>query len=236
MSVLKKHGVVMLPTEKASEFGIHMNGSLCFHPKAKWNLNITPHHLYILSEEEIKEGDWYYTPIKRSIEQCVNKLLIIKGGSNDVVQLKIIATTDTSLRIGGNTGRRENGISIPIPQPSESFIQKYVEKYNKGEQITEVMVEYYIKGRFEDPMVCLRGCSVYDGTCRHLLNKEEVLKISQDNTITIRQVKDAWTREEVEDLCRRAYVQGADDNKDIGYKDAEEGLASEINEWLKENL
>ncbi len=51
----------------------------------------TPNYILAVSDEEIKVGDWYWTPIKRSIEQCIKKLLIIKGGSNDVEQLKIIA-------------------------------------------------------------------------------------------------------------------------------------------------
>lgn len=45
----------------------------------------------LVSDEKIKEGDWYWTPIKRSIEQCIRKLLIIKDGENDKEQFKIIA-------------------------------------------------------------------------------------------------------------------------------------------------
>ena len=190
MSVLKKAKVVMLPTEKASEFGIHMNGSLCFHPKAKWNLNITPHHLYILSEEEIKEGDWVITTISEI--DVYNQIEKFENKCDKLYCKKIIATTDTSLRIGGNTGRRENGISIPIPQPSESFIQKYVEKYNKGEQITEVMVEYEIEEIFDSNAA----------PDTHPGYEVDVLKISQDNTITIRQVKDSWSREEVVEFLK----------------------------------
>ena len=40
---------------------------------------------------------------------------------------EVLATTDDSLR---------------LPQPSQQFIQKYIEEYNRGNIITDVLVEY----------------------------------------------------------------------------------------------
>lgn len=40
---------------------------------------------------------------------------------------EVLATTDTSLN---------------LPQPSKQFIEKYIEEYNKGNVITDVLVEY----------------------------------------------------------------------------------------------
>ena len=51
-------------------------------------------HYIIVDDSEIKEGDWYWTPIKRTIEQCIRKLLIIKGGENDKKQFKITHSTE----------------------------------------------------------------------------------------------------------------------------------------------
>ena len=50
---------------------------------------------------------------------------------NIVLSEKIIATTDISLVKEYN-----------LPQPSQQFIQKYIEEYNKGNIITDVLVEY----------------------------------------------------------------------------------------------
>ncbi len=47
-----------------------------------------------VNDSEIKEDDWYWTPIKRSIEKCVKKVLAIKGGTNDVAQFKITHSTE----------------------------------------------------------------------------------------------------------------------------------------------
>ena len=61
---------------------------------------------------------------------------------------KIIATTDTSLyREESCTGYTETRSRTfyskkPLPKPSKQFIEKYIEEYNKGEIITNVLVEY----------------------------------------------------------------------------------------------
>lgn len=54
---------------------------------------LTNDHYIITSNDNISEGDWFWTPIKRSIEQCVKKLLIIKGSQNDIEQFKITHST-----------------------------------------------------------------------------------------------------------------------------------------------
>lgn len=56
-------------------------------------IKLSEKHYIIVDDSEIKEGDWYWTPIKRSIEQCIKKLLIIKDGQNDVEQFKITHST-----------------------------------------------------------------------------------------------------------------------------------------------
>lgn len=53
----------------------------------------------------------------------------------------------------------------------------------------------------------------------------ELLKVNpKDNTITIRKVKDSWTREEVEAIVEKAlFAKGA-------------WYPEEIKEWIEENL
>ena len=110
-------------------------------------------HLYVLSTEKIKEGDWVFhldskTILKYDLDEKANN-----------TYKKIIATTDTSLLIDtyinqGDTVKGDliikrnsdytTGLKgrINLPQPSEQFIQKYIEEYNKGNVITDVLVEY----------------------------------------------------------------------------------------------
>lgn len=187
--MFKRAKVVMFPTKEKAVFFISKE-----HPEIAQkgdnsviNPNWIGQHLYFLSDDEIKESDWYYTPSKRSIEQCVKKLLIIKGGSSDIEQKKIIATTDESLLWSKET---ECLPSLPnqLPQPSQSFIKKYIEEYNKGNIITDVMVEY----EEYDWSLLVNG---------HIVLHER-LKIAKDNTITIKKIKDSWSRDEIESILK----------------------------------
>jgi hypothetical protein len=93
-----------------------------------------------------------------------------------------------------------------FPQPSEGFIQKFIDAYNSEDPITEVMVEY-------NHIQSTTG-----------LNEEWVKVNSSDNTITIRKMKDSWTREEVINLCREAINYGKDYNGNLSEK------------WIEYNL
>lgn len=174
-------------------------------------------HLYVLSDDKIKEGDWYYTPIKRSIEQCNKSILIIKGGNNDVEQLKIIATTDTELS-------RNMKLGTYIPKPSQSFIEKYVESYNAGKPITDVLVEYE-EARCHAAYPQQHYCVKPQCTCFAIPFK---LKINpKDNTITIKRVKDSWNREEIEVLLGKLH----DDLADTSVS-----RFVTFNKWISENI
>jgi hypothetical protein len=144
-------------------------------------LNFTPHyksthfpqHLYILSNEEIKEGDWMlvYNPIlgqSHFIVKVENIKQAVKGKGFEKYNQKIIATTDT---LSLNYDLHKD--SIYLPQPSSQFIQKYIEEYNKGNIITEYMVEY--DNHLPDT----------DGDFGKI-------QINSDNTINIKTVKNNW--------------------------------------------
>lgn len=87
-------------------------------------------HLYITSDDEIKEGDWCYiistTEIRRNLHGIIgstigSKLFLEKNCK------KIIATTD----------KLEYKLIRTLPQIPESFIKEYVKN-----PVDEVMVEY----------------------------------------------------------------------------------------------
>ncbi len=217
MSTLKRCKVVMLPTKEKAQLTLSpLKTKLRFNDEYKLQDDIYQ-HLYIISDDEIKEGDWYITDNNR-ILQCKEVLMDIVYGKGDYgrnksgIKGKIITTTGSSLIIT----IYEKGSWRNLPQPSQSFIEKYVESYNKGQQIVDVMVEYITHNRsgFEDPSV----------------NR---LKINpKDNTITIKRVKDSWSREEVENLVFTALYAGYS-NGSLESSDFKERI---VNSWISKNL
>ena len=222
----KKRQVVMLPTNEKAKTGeylvLNKENKLCIWNTHKMGVqNTLPiQHLYILSDEEIKVGDWFYADEYSKPEQA--KHFDGKLVNGFVVEFckKIIATTDKSLNVKSfiNYGK-ESGkeVDVLLPQPSQSFIEKYVEEYNKGNIITEVMVEYDYRvksGTIDEHKKGLAGYEYFE------------LKVNpKDNTITIRKTKDSWNREEVERLCRMAY------------RDAAKAVVPDYEDkWIEENL
>ena len=150
MSTFKKANVVMLATNKIeteSRIGYYKDTLSLGNSKYDKRLSLfraidgthtpNPQHLYIISDDEIKKGDYIYCTITNAIE-------IAKYNHDYLIRdwKKVIATTDTSLYI-----HQKETISLPervfyLPQPSQQFIKKFVEEYNKSNVITDVLVEY----------------------------------------------------------------------------------------------
>ena len=193
MSTFKKANVVMLPTNRKT------NGTICKDITGKDRMiNIKSNglmehedyigqHLDIISDDEIGLFDWVYNNKENIVEQINSKaqlIFVLEENKENQTFKKIIATTDTSLYI-----HQKETISLPervfyLPQLSQQFIQKFVEEYNKGNVITEVMVEY--------------GKEYVDEQDAYGYDK---LKINpKNNTITIKKAKDNYSREEVDRL------------------------------------
>lgn len=172
-----KRQVVMLPTnEKASAKGIpfHLGGDgrLRMNYSDVYSPFEFQKHLYIITDETKREGDWFVH--NNIIGKCLE-------GEKWQDCKKIIATTS---RLDTTDEQFHNTFKQYLPQPSQSFIEKYVEEYNKGNIITEVMVEYEQLQEMDSKADWF-----------------EQLKINpKDNTITIRKCKDNWSREEVIDI------------------------------------
>jgi len=179
----KKFPVVMLPTEKASDLCLYtpqthdVRTDVLNHGNYNQRLygldkNPLYQHLYILSDDEIKEGNWYlwYNGKEWSLRQY-SGAFNLPGSTKDSGK-KIVATTDKSL---GN--QRENHFDvIPLPQLPESFIQAYIKAYNEGKPITEV-----------------------DLLCEEVGNKEYdgIPQTRLDNTVIVRETQ----QYNFEDLC-----------------------------------
>ena len=146
------------------------------------------HHLYITSGEEIKEVDWYIN--------ANNTIVQYKQSFRDKEILKkIIASTDTSLR---------------LPQPSQQFIEKWIEEYNKCNIINEILVE--LKSSDLDYFY-------------------ENIKVDSQNQITIRKQKDSWNRKEFAENIYQ-FAKFANNIFDSGKAISE----YDIKKWIEENL
>ena len=246
--MFKRTQVVMLPTnEKAIKDGIicKLNDNIygrtsegdtdyskLFRKKGELHIaentgtkvyhGFTPQHLYFLSDEKIYAGNNYL--IDTRVLQCVGPV------PNLLSPKKIIATTDKELEwICKNT----NYEVMQYPQPSQAFLDVFVKEYNKGNVIKEVLVEY------EEERVCsnfsYNNCfesHSYDNVseCIHC-NKVLKLKVDKDNTITIKKLKEIWTKEEVEIWCSQAFFAGYAN----GSLNSDKALEIH-NEWLKNNI
>ena len=136
---------------------------------------------------------------------------------------KIIATTDKSLGLSdvGKQGYSTDEFNPILPQPSESFIKEYIESYNKGEVVKDVMVEYDRE-------------SVIGANDKPQYTNNHILYVNpKDNTITIKKIKDNWDREEVSILLAELAAEFICDDGIYFNKVVQ---ISDVYKWIKENL
>lgn len=221
----------MLPTEKESNaLKGYLDGSLLFNYQKEYQTIDAEkgftgyYHLFITSDDKIEVGDWCI--VGEHVSKYDSK--ITSDEELESNWQKIIATTDTSLSISTYYPQftlDKSPIETKFPQPSQSFIQKFIEAYNKGESIEEVMVEY--------EKFCDGRCS-----CNHGVPDDEFYCYSElfipkvnakDNTIAISKIKDSWSREEVETLVNKF-------RKDFPLHRGIQITDHQFNRWVSENL
>lgn len=211
----KECSVIMLPTKDNSIITLNTNKEIHLqgnnNPKDYKTLKqfgLTPQHLYITSENEIKEGDWY---LDLTYQMVVNE----EEGNICGNCRKIVATTDKSLliEIESDSMRFDEPVGIPLPQIPQQFIEDYV----KAGGIDEVLLEYetnYINWKHDDKIEALidtlelktdqNNCVITHPVEPKLYTKDESrgkrfryidtdiikLKLNQDNTVNITSIKD----------------------------------------------
>lgn len=196
MNQFKRAKVIMLPTEnKKSNIILGLRNHRLYNRINKYNDNLGNdgsvkfQEVYIISDDEIKEGDYVYDSYKNSV-YLASKVVIhnMKSLEYEIYLKKIIATTDTLLKDSNlDIFAFSNDERNQLPQPSQQFIEKYIESYNKNEVITNVLVEYdsYNKNMLPE-------------TGENINIMEYYPKVNpKDNTITIKKLKDSWTNEEM---------------------------------------
>ena len=82
----------LIPTDKPSRLSILNSGKLNFGAEIMSSSNSKSQHIYITSDEEIKEGDWYFNNTGSAIEKLTYRL-----PSGGAFCKKIILTTDQDL-------------------------------------------------------------------------------------------------------------------------------------------
>lgn len=215
--IKKKVEVIMLPTNQKSNLYINSKKELCYS-KHEVFLGISSYfiHLYFVDDSPIKEGDWCINKNRDTLYQMTSE-----DGMNaaNLYWDKVITTTDRSLKFkndcdcGAATFEGCSQCLYILPQPSDSFIAKYIESYNQGNPIKYVMIDYqqmiHHKGELIDK-------SYPEGFF------EPTIKVDKNNRITITRCKESWNREEIMKFMDDWY------DKDI--------FDSYLNELLDKNL
>lgn len=203
---------ILLPTNKASDLFIS-KGGLEYTPshfQISTTAKIVNQFLYICSNEEIKEYDYYCYSKDKQVHQHLG-VKSLHGYDSELCS-KIIATTNKELwlkiPIEGQEGHFVNKPLSSIPQ---SFIQKYVELYNKGKKTEKCMVEYEgIKSFFDaDP---------YPNPYIPKLNGNEIIISECEEKL--------YTRAEVEAIVRNFAT----------YCGLEHGNYTKPNQWFNKNI
>lgn len=142
-------------------------------------------HLYIISDEEIKEGDWHlhYYNGKPLIDQSFNGGVdAINSVRENFEYKKIIATTDPDLVYLIKETERGK-IEQHLPKPTEEFLREFMERYNGGILDKEVLVEVKEKCGLKHGQFKQCDCSYQDIDCQYLI---PIINTSPENTISIK--------------------------------------------------
>lgn len=218
----KTHKVVMLPTKEVGRLTLWNNDELMLSEDSyRFNSKECIYqHLYIISDDKIKEGDWY---INLETNQSCNTL---KYDFHKVVTerfpsiyKKIVATTDESI---GYTDHRISPVPnfCDYPQLPESFIQAFIKAYNEGKPITEVDLEI-------QKACCKNGHILINclNTCKDVIF---TIKTRPDNTVIIHQSK-MYSKKEVEKLCEKAFRAGREAQNNLNGNKCPSA-------WIQDNL
>jgi hypothetical protein len=204
----EKAQVIMLPTDKAENCIVkhRVSGNLYYYDQYFTQVYLklndwSSHHLYFVTDDEMKEGDWVLFGDVVMVATSFGDRVICDEEGNSFMKhdcKKIIATTDPEL-LNWQCHHKCIGTQLSegicqcykkrIAQPSKAFIEKYC----KEGGIDKVEVEY----------------QVFPYKTGDIVSKTYRLKVNSHNEITIHPIKDRWTREEVEERCREVFELGA---------------------------
>ena len=148
----KEASVVMLPTDKTDGMLWETTSGQLIHThvSGKFKTEYKPFNLYIVTDDEIKEGDWclfFWDGMKDGelgqVGSEPQQYLPSKGHTLNLNLRKIIATTDPKLRSDSlieDPARPEDNLLIRkgIPKIPQSLIESYCKN-----PVDKVMIEYW---------------------------------------------------------------------------------------------
>ena len=203
-----------------------------------------PQHLYILSEDEIQNGDWVMLNYPKGLETkkmidgvdfenalCINS----ENKLHNCGHKKIIATTDNKLYIEdiwfeGSKDKMKR-TQIFLPQISKSDIKMYC-KLGMG----EVNVEYEIIS----DVVKINSNKDFSHRNKNdernwywSIKDNLKLKVTSNNEVILCQAKDSWNREELDSIVYRAvneFIYRAEKKNSFTFR------GKDLIIWINENL
>lgn len=180
------------------------------------SISATAYHLYFLLNEKVEKNEWYFSPMSSPESRIIQK-----GSVNaSIYDRKIIATTDTYLgwtnlgtceegRLIGNCYLGNGLLFKPLlPKPSDDFVKKYLEEYNKGNIIKWVDVEF----------------------------DDKKIKINSKNEISITKIKNIWTKEEIINTLIKYREDYETFKKSCHFGPNEKEINQWSNSWIEKNL
>jgi hypothetical protein len=176
----KKCKIVILPADK--EALIYRNKDGILYQVTNDTLSdsvLEYYHLYILSDDDIKENDWVYSSLTESIDIL---FIIDKKQGNPFKYKKIIATTNPTLKT--------------VSTVSNEFIAEFCRK-NQKNNVLSVMVNYqYLCAN-------LKKCPTYPRHCHECSQSIIFAETDQNNILSTCSSKTAWTRDEIYSLFKK---------------------------------
>lgn len=198
----QKFPIVMLPTEKASRIIKDYNNKLILNSNNVQNLrdNYTFQHLYILSNDPIKEGDLVY-----NILSGLGKVTEIDKAS-DFLGVKYLSEQheveedfDNVKKIISSTDK-----SLGLPLIPESYLPIYIKAYNEGKQIAEVELEINESTKYNLDELKERE---YMGLKR-IYNKPLLITNPDDSVIIHTKEDRMYSRDEMDDAFTNGFKRG----------------------------
>jgi len=220
----RTHKIIMLPTDKSNLY-TDCNGNLQITSK-EWSQGdlsgCTMQHLYILSDDEIKEGDWCYNPNNDGSVVRYTKYFRI-------TVFKIIATTDPKLNNYIENDKGE-GVDEIFPQIPQSLIEYYAKHQPEEVELEYVKVD-------NDTSATIQGHAP-EWVEELKLQDNEVVWVKPEYSHNTRQMNTQeiedkfdvklYTREEVEQLLFNLAEHYA--------MTSTKQEVDDFNKWIKENL
>lgn len=234
----KKCDIIMLPTDKVSKILIE-DRVLKFNPSGiEVGGNVKYQHIYILSDEDIKEGDWvmfYNSPSKVLEVNNTHAKIETKSKINelDLESIKRMVG-NTTLKVGDDTKMTHSFSIKQLPKiiaSTDTLLQRkeIIDRDEIGNiynntylprPSNEFLQKYCELGGVYEVFVDCYDIDVVDENTGYVIEKP--IKVASDNTIIIHLIKDSWNREEVRALLIRLHEQSPD--------------RWELNNWIQENL